>query len=239
MKTPKAYYQTGSIASLLSGVYDGDTEVRDLYAYGDFGLGTTDRVDGEVVIDQGKFYVCGEGGKARLLNDDEVTPFSVVTFFEAEKSFSVDKVSSMDELSTLIDKELTSCNQMAAVRVCGLFSYIKARTECAQPKPYRPLSETLPGLQTIFEWQHMAGVMVATYFPPYMDSINASPYHYHFISEDKQLGGHVFDFASDQPLVVEICQVKRLIVDSIDNDCFNSTKIDPVMPQANDAVEKN
>ncbi|MDF1655369.1 MAG: acetolactate decarboxylase [Coxiellaceae bacterium] len=239
MKTPRTYYQTGSIASLLSGVYDGDTEIRDLYTYGNFGLGTVDRVDGEIVIDQGKFYVCGEGGKARILKDDEVTPFSVVTFFEAEKSFSVDKVASMDELSELISKELVSCNQMAAVRVCGLFSYIKARTECAQPTPYRPLSETLPELQTVFEWKNMSGVMVATYFPTYMDSINASPYHYHFISANKQLGGHVFDFAFNQPVVVEICQVNRLIVDSINNDCFNSTKIDPVAPQANDAVEKN
>ncbi len=239
MKPTRAYYQTGSIASLLSGVYDGDIEIKQLYEHGDFGLGTVDKVDGEVVIDQGKFYVCGEGGKARLLEDDELTPFAVVTHFSAEKIFTIDSAKSIPALNQLIDKELSSPNQMAAIRISGHFSYIKARTECAQPKPYRPLSETLPELQSIFEWRDMPGVMVTTYFPPYMSSINASPYHYHFISDDKQLGGHVFDFSFKQPVTVEICTVKRLIADSIDNDLFNSTTINPVATEANDAVEKD
>ena len=31
------------------------------------------------------------------------------------------------------------------------------------------------------------------YFPDYMDGINASGWHMHFISKDRKLGGHVFE----------------------------------------------
>ena len=39
------------------------------------------------------------------------------------------------------------------------------------------------------------------YFPDYMDGINASGWHLHFISEDRTVGGHVYEIKMEQGLV--------------------------------------
>jgi len=31
------------------------------------------------------------------------------------------------------------------------------------------------------------------YYPDYMDGINAPGWHFHFVSEDRSVGGHVFE----------------------------------------------
>ena len=37
------------MSALLSGVYEGDTTIADLLAHGDFGLGTFNELDGEMI----------------------------------------------------------------------------------------------------------------------------------------------------------------------------------------------
>ena len=37
------------------------------------------------------------------------------------------------------------------------------------------------------------GTLVCIYYPDYMDGINAAGWHLHFISADRQKGGHVFE----------------------------------------------
>jgi hypothetical protein len=43
-------FQVSTINALLEGVYDGDTTVEDLLRHGDFGVGTFDALDGEMVV---------------------------------------------------------------------------------------------------------------------------------------------------------------------------------------------
>ena len=42
-------YQVSTISSLLAGGYDGDTTVGEMLRHGDFGLGTFNGVDGEMI----------------------------------------------------------------------------------------------------------------------------------------------------------------------------------------------
>lgn len=42
-------YQTSLMSALLSGVYEGNTTIADLLAQGDFGLGTFNELDGELI----------------------------------------------------------------------------------------------------------------------------------------------------------------------------------------------
>ena len=80
--------------------------------------------------------------------------------------------------------------------------------------------------------------MVVTYFPDYLSSVNASGYHYHFISSDRKYGGHVFDFSFNTPVEAEWMKVDQLKMDSIDNRCFAKTRITTVDASSSDAVEK-
>jgi Alpha-acetolactate decarboxylase len=43
-------YQFSTTSALLDGVYDGDVTVADILRHGDFGLGTFNHLDGEMVI---------------------------------------------------------------------------------------------------------------------------------------------------------------------------------------------
>ena len=42
-------YQTSLMSALLSGVYEGNTTIADLLTHGDFGLGTFNELDGELI----------------------------------------------------------------------------------------------------------------------------------------------------------------------------------------------
>ncbi|MBD3293167.1 MAG: alpha-acetolactate decarboxylase, partial [Armatimonadia bacterium] len=60
-------YQTSTIGALLQGVYDGDTSVADLREHGDFGLGTINCLDGELVVLDGRFFTVEFSGNVREL----------------------------------------------------------------------------------------------------------------------------------------------------------------------------
>ena len=60
-----------------------------------------------------------------------------------------------------------------------------------------------------FTFNHIEGTVVALYFPDYMDGINAAGWHLHFISADRQRGGHVFDLA------YESVQAKHVMLHNI------------------------
>jgi hypothetical protein len=58
----KTLFQTSTIDALLISVYDGDISCGRLLKHGDFGIGTFDRLDEEMVILEGTIYeVKGDG----------------------------------------------------------------------------------------------------------------------------------------------------------------------------------
>src|SRR6476661_8800723 len=71
-------YQISTISSLLAGGYDGDTTVGELIRHGDFGLGTFNGVDGEMIVLDGQTYRATTDGLAHPVAPTELTPFAVV-----------------------------------------------------------------------------------------------------------------------------------------------------------------
>ena len=49
-------FQASTVNALLEGVYDGEMTYEQLKRYGDFGLGTFNGLDGEMIGLEGKFY---------------------------------------------------------------------------------------------------------------------------------------------------------------------------------------
>ena len=73
--------QVATIDALLTGVYDGHMSLKTLRGYGDFGIGTFERLDGEMVLLNGTFYKIRADGKVYRPNLSERTPFACVTKF--------------------------------------------------------------------------------------------------------------------------------------------------------------
>jgi acetolactate decarboxylase len=73
-------FQTSTIDALLEGKYDGDVSFAQLEERGDFGLGTLNALDGEMIALEGNFYQVKADGRAYEIDKRTRTPFAVVTF---------------------------------------------------------------------------------------------------------------------------------------------------------------
>ena len=77
-------YQTSLISALCAGLFEGDVTYGEIRKHGDFGLGTFNELDGEMVGFDGTFYQLRSDGTARPVAPNQKTPFAVVTFFKSE-----------------------------------------------------------------------------------------------------------------------------------------------------------
>ncbi|AKB75485.1 Alpha-acetolactate decarboxylase [Methanosarcina lacustris Z-7289] len=186
-------YQVSTIDALLQGVYDGVLPVAELATHGDFGIGTFDGLEGEMLALDGNYYQIKTDGIAYPVSGEMLTPFAIVTYFEADENFRLEKPVNLTELENFLDLNLPSENLFYAVRVNGNFSYIKARSVPRQEKPYPKLADAV-STQSVFEFENISGTLVGFKAPEYVKGVNVPGYHLHFITEDRNAGGHVLDF---------------------------------------------
>lgn len=82
---PHPGFQVSTLSALNVGVYEGAATLAELKPHGDFGLGTLEGLDGEMVVLDGKVYQIKTDGVAYPVTDEAKTPFSTVTFFRKER----------------------------------------------------------------------------------------------------------------------------------------------------------
>jgi acetolactate decarboxylase len=189
-KENKGIFQTSTIDALLKGDYDGKLNFAELKKYGDFGLGTFNTLDGEMVALNGEFFQIKANGNVNLASNELKTPFSVVCNFSPDKVFEQKTTVELSQLKSILDSKLVTPNIYYAIKIEGNFTYIKTRSVPTQTKPYHPLLEVIKN-QPTFEYKNVKGTLVGFWFPEYMKGINVPKYHFHFISEDKTQGGHL------------------------------------------------
>ncbi len=187
------FFQAGVIPAMLQGVYEGDINYETLAQHGDIGLGTFNAVDGEMIALDGQFYRVNEKGVAEIADPTLCTPFAVVSKSKPSLTFTVENISTLADLSDKIDAYLPTQNIFYIMRVDGEFEWLKLRSECAEPCSGRPLADTLPKLQTIYELTDVHGSLVVTRCPNYSAGFTIAGFHYHFIDQLRNTGGHVFD----------------------------------------------
>lgn len=192
LRNQDVLYQTSTINALLEGIYDGEETFGELKKYGDFGLGTFNALDGEMVAVDGKFYQIKTDGIAYPVSSSMKTPFAVVTFFKPDKIFIIDKVKNYEELKKFIDERLPSKNIFYAIKIEGNFEYIKTRSVPRQKKPYLPLVEVVKK-QSIFTFHNVKGTVIGFRCPSFVKGLNVPGYHLHFITEDRKAGGHILE----------------------------------------------
>ncbi|GAB3175728.1 alpha-acetolactate decarboxylase [Telluribacter humicola] len=183
-------YQVSTIDALLSGDYDGTYTCGELRQHGDFGIGTFNALDGEMLQLDGAIFKIRSDGKAYRMPDSTRTPFASVTHFEADTVIELTRPLSFEQLCTYIDSLIPTENIFYAIKVEGEFEYLKARSVPQQSKPYLPLVEVVK-TQPIFEFKNETGTLVGFRTPPYMKGLNVPGYHLHFLSSDQTRGGHV------------------------------------------------
>ena len=196
-RTGNIMYQVSLLQALTLGDYCGSVPVRVLRTKGDTGLGTFDRLNGEMIMLDGKVYRADSEGRAAEVSDDETTPFAIVTYFDEEEKAVLKNVRDLNGLISQLDEMYTGehGNYFQVVKVIGIFDGMKVRSVPAQKEPYRPLAEVMEAEQRFFSYEDIPGTAIGVYCPVYMGSMNFAGWHFHFISDDSSRGGHVLDLS--------------------------------------------
>lgn len=185
-------FQASTIGALLEGRYDGDVTFRELANHGDFGLGTLNGLDGEMIAIDGRFLRADADGHISDVDPNAKTPFAVVVHFSAARRLQIPEPLSQEGLLARIEQEAPKDAGACAVRVEGEFESVRVRSVPRQTPPYRPLSAVVAD-QHVFEIGPARGTLVGFGFPDHGEGIEVPGFHLHFVTEDRARGGHVLD----------------------------------------------
>jgi len=230
-------YQISTINALMKGCYEGNVNISELKKHGDFGIGTFNDLDGEMVEIDHEFYQIKSDGRSYEAKDSLQTPFCMVVFFNAGREIMVNELLDCKKLENLIDAGLSTKNIPYAVRIDGKFDYVKLRSVPRQKRPYPPLAEAAKG-QSVFELYDISGTIVGFRIPEYLEKINVAGYHWHFITKDRKNGGHLFACQMVSGCI-RIGVIKRLAVNFPQSNDFFQIDLSGLPKEEIDAVEKN
>jgi len=190
---PHEIYQTATMEALLDGVYDGDVTIRELLSHGDFGLGTFNGLDGELLMLDSVCYQLRSDGSAEEAEPDELVPFAVVTRFRPQQTLEVTSESDRAAVTALVDEAVGSANLMVAVRIHGDFASVATRTVSKQHTPYPPFTEATRD-QAEVTMTDVSGTLGGFRMPQWVQGISVAGYHAHFLDADRARGGHALDY---------------------------------------------
>lgn len=186
---PNALYQISTINAILQGVYDGELTIKDLKQQGDFGIGTVNGLDGELIGLDGDYYQIKSNGEVLKLNGDVKVPFATALHFQPDKFAKLQDLN-YESLQQSLDHITNDKNYFYAIRIDGVFTNVKTRSISKQTKPYKTLAEAAKE-QVVFDLSNLKGTIVGFWCPQYVNGINVPGYHLHFISDDRKFGGHI------------------------------------------------
>ena len=204
-QTEDKIYHYSSMDAMRNGVYAGNITVKELKQKGDFGLGTYNFLDGELITLNGNIYRIATNGSVEIADEKRKVPFGSFTFFRKDYSIKLEHIKTIDDLLQKLPELLPSRNRFYAIKIEATFSTLtlggavkvdeKDTTGIAAFMKTRPL----------YKKQNIKGTLVGFYNPGYAGGLDLSPFHFHFISDDKTTGGHLIEGNfSDAKITVQL-----------------------------------
>lgn len=184
------------LKALDNGVLEGDMPVAELKKHGDLGLGTFNKMDGEMIVMDHAVYRISADGKVIEQGDGTPIPYSVVTFYNQEDTMSIQGEVTYPALKEFVAKNIPSPNIFYAFRIRGEFEYIKCGGANMQEKPYDKSLPEMLATRPLYESRNIKGTLVGFWCPAYIGDINTAGFHLHFLADDHSIGGHLMEFNS-------------------------------------------
>lgn len=211
-------YHYSIMDGMRSGIYEGQHDVAHLTEKGNFGLGTYNLLDGEMIVKDGVFYRIRTDGNIEKADATSQSPFNSLTNFNADTTVSFGFSGTLNELQKYIVSLLPSKNLPYAVQVkLTLKTIIAGGAEKIARTDTTGLA-ALMKKRPLYEGKNITGTMIGFYNPAYMSTIDLSPFHFHFISDDKRFGGHLVDANLDNSTVKLILDEKDGYIIELLND---------------------
>ncbi len=184
-------YMSSPINALLEGFYRDDITIATLREKGDFGIGTFNNLDGELIALAGRYFQLDLDGNARPAGDDLKTPFSTVCQFQPALTEEIAGPLAWEDFSARLRTILPSDNMFTALHMRGRFRSVRTRS-VPRTENYRPLSEATDH-QKLRRFENVEGHLVGFYTPGFVPSVNVPGFHFHFIDKDFTAGGHLLN----------------------------------------------
>lgn len=213
-----------TLPALANAVYNGDITTNYLKCKGDFGLGTFNGLDGELIMLNNTIYQVQESGQV-VKNKQSDIPFAVVTNFNSDTTFIVRNITSYHELQFALKNTFKSNNYPIAVKLHGTMNKIRCGGAPKQNPPFnKNLSDVLKQ-RPAYNKNNTTGMLVGFWLPNYFTGINLTGFHLHFISDDENFGGHLIQLQADS-LKVSADYKYGYHLQLPKNDLFKSKQID-------------
>lgn len=186
------YTQFYSLHTVKNKMFDGNVPLEDLLKYGDFGIGTFNNINGELIAVNGEIYrTKADGGAERVLDLSEKTPYSIMAEFKPQIEIEV-KNMGLEEVQAKLDTVLDNKSTIYAVALNGQFQWIRTRAPQPSYPPYKSLADIIAD-QPSSTFNNIGGDIVGFYTPEFLGALGVPGYHLHFIDAARQVGGHLQD----------------------------------------------
>ena len=177
---------------LLDGGFDGVATLAEALAGGDHGLGTVDRLDGELVVVDGEPWRVDWHGTAELMPPETRTPFAIVSTLDSPITQRLQDVN-LDDVKLIVEQLVGDPGAIASVRLEGSFTRVLVRSVKPQDPPYRTYAEVCAADEV--RWEHLPfyGVFVGFRFPELEPGAAIAGLHLHGLDNLRTTGGHNYE----------------------------------------------
>ena len=187
--TPGILYLSAPVNAIVEGIYEEHVPFSEIKRHGDFGLGTFDLLDGEMVMLDGRVWQMSADGCVAEVVDEALTPFACVTFFRPEQHAEMHEEMEYDEFLRRLRAPLPSANVFYAFRIEGEFAHMKVRS-VPKSECYIPLVE-IAKEQPVFEFENIRGTLAGFFTPDFMAAVSVPGMNLHFLCADLARSGHL------------------------------------------------
>lgn len=189
----KGLLQVSTLATFQNKGYDGEISVETMLKYGDTGFGTYDQLNGEMIVLDGCAYRALGDCSVEIAELSDATPFAVLGFWEVEKEQWLEINGDMSCLIKGLDN-LRENEDYVLAKISGMFDILEIHSVWPQKKPYEELDKIVSD-QSILVLEKIKGDLVGIFCPQSAQGLNVVGWHFHFLSADKKIGGHVNDLS--------------------------------------------
>ncbi len=207
--------QFGTMDALMAGAYDGVFSCSHLAESGDSGLGTFDRLDGEMIVLEGEIYQVQADGRVYPKEADCSAPYALLVAFQPDITLELPSTVSKSDLDALLSENCRG-DRVCSVKLHGRFARVKTRSVPAQNKPYPPLLDAIKD-QSVFDMNDIEGTLIGFRSPAFFNGITAAGNHFHFLSDRRDSGGHLLDFElKSGVLEIDNCDVFEIVFPDVE-----------------------
>ncbi|MEB5477327.1 acetolactate decarboxylase [Acinetobacter pollinis] len=199
-------YQFSTIGALMSGYFSPDQDIYKVCSCSSIGLGCSENLNAEMTILNGTPYTATAEEALKTPEAPLEVPFYQVTSFDHFQEYHIGEASTKN-LEQFVQAVIPLNNNFIALRIKATFHELTLRRPYASSET-RSVQE-VSDHQEVSTYKEIQGHLIGFWTPEMFGRISVPGFHFHFLSEDKSVSGHVLDYYFSSALLQ--CEEKNVI----------------------------